>query len=70
MSAQALFAPGYSVVIYYPYNGNSPRRKITEDIRTFERRYYDLAHSFGLLRPGIGNPGMVTSTLRGVTRFT
>ncbi len=42
MSAQALFAPGYSVVIYYPYNGNSPRRKITEDIRTFERRYYDL----------------------------
>ncbi|ADN51082.1 hypothetical protein [Vulcanisaeta distributa] len=42
MPAQALFAPGYSVVIYYPYNGNSPRRKIPEGIRTFERRYYDL----------------------------
>ena len=42
MPAQTLFVPGYSVVIYYPYNGNSPRKKIPEDVRVFERRYYDI----------------------------
>ncbi len=42
MPAQALFAPGYSVVIYYPYNGNSPRKKIPDGVTIFERRYYDL----------------------------
>ena len=43
MSSQAVFAPGYTVVIYYPYNGSSPRKRLPAGVNvTAERRYYDL----------------------------
>ena len=43
MSSQATFAPGYTVVIYYPYNGSSPRKRLPTGVNiAAERRYYDL----------------------------
>ena len=43
MASQAIFAPGYTVVIYYPYNGSSPRKKLPTGVNVAaERRYYDL----------------------------
>ena len=43
MSSQATFALGYTVVIYYPYNGSSPRKRLPAGVNVAaERRYYDL----------------------------
>jgi len=42
MSISYPMMPGSTIVLYYPFNGNSPRRKIPEGIKVLERKYYDL----------------------------
>ncbi len=42
MSVPFPMMSGSTIVLYYPFNGNSPRRKIPEGIRILERKYYDL----------------------------
>ncbi|WP_446752190.1 hypothetical protein [Vulcanisaeta sp. JCM 16161] len=42
MSASFPMMPGSTIILYYQFNGKSPRRKIPEGIKVLERKYYDL----------------------------